>query len=528
MESRIKKAPKRLKQYEDYMRLVEERMSRLEGKVEWLAKRQLNPSGAKDTRTKGSARRVSIPQLNTTTFKDGHRLGDSLIPPKHYAIEILTRDPTNLELVDVEAATTQPLISHATSATSQASYLPLSDRHHNRRPLPEIIRINSRRIQSVLDYDLWGGKLTYWVGYPFHLLRPFKQIVYQESRIRECLHDFERARQALDPKTEEEYASDFASNPPEDTVKHDHGPNDRSKMTLSELTGFINDLRCLVKFIDDYIKPTQLELQGQPRAIHFFELWYLSNPGTLVYVKNKDIPQKVWRIIQRTGGRMCRSQEDHIRWYRRPQDKFSPFALDCYYIDHDGSRFGAVFRTFSIHKYDAQAVTSLPIFPFDVAIRESMVDRGMLVERGQQFLECMKVCRRYYSGRNHYRAPNGTKLTKLVSETSDNIAVFSEGVDSEVMVDFERAIQEVPDWRPRIDETVITTMDPNEIYEYGIDTDSIWDTRMIEEFQVALVNKLSNWNRSGTPPSDEDLLLLPDRVFAFVLHSRKWGLCSTL
>ena len=65
----------------------------------------------------------------------------------------------------------------------------------------------------------------------------------------------------------------------------------------------------------------------------------------MVYVKDKDIPQKVWRVVLATGGRRCLSAVDMsndsegIRGQPR-EPLYTDFVLDCYYIDYDGSRYG--------------------------------------------------------------------------------------------------------------------------------------------------------------------------------------------
>jgi hypothetical protein len=140
-------------------------------------------------------------------------------------------------------------------------------------------------------------------------------------------------------------------------------------------------------------------------------------------------------------------------------------------------------------------------------------------------MECTKVCHRYYSGRTHFRTPKGTKLSNLSADTCGNISMFSERVDSEVIVDFERALQEVPSWRPENEDAAVSSMSDCELYEgTGMDRDSVWDARFTEELLEADTQKRHEWEKSGTGPSeDEDILLLPDRVFAFILRTRKWG-----
>lgn len=534
LQRRIRSAPRLVKQCEDYIRLMEDRVSSLEARFANSPVHGNDDSGesqtsyAEDDATSSVGTtsmgvsierpkmQTSIPQLNLVPWDEWKHL--DRIPAQHYAIDILSHEPSGEIQAPVSGSKGTALLGDSNLVHRKSP---------SRRPmLPEQIRINSRRIQCVLDYDLWDGSLHYPTDQSFYLLRPFKLLVYLEAKIRKRLRDFEQVRKNLEPKTEDEYASKYKQNPAPDTGVEER--QDESKMTLSELTGFVNDLRCLVQFIDEYIKPVQIELQTRPSTIRFSELWYLFQPGSLVFVKDKKIPQKVWKVIQRTGGRRYICRPDRIM-KGSFGNKFSSFVLDCYHLDHDGTRVVATFHKFTINKFDdMQQVTFLPVYPLEAAINENVISRETLIKHGQQFIQSTKVCRRHYSGRSLSRAPNGVKLATLVPGKPANICVFSERVESEVMVDFEQALQEVPDWRPGLDELKTHEIDP---CEYGeswtsddwFDRDMTWDTLQTDDFMDAEAERWHRWDISGLQLSEDDLLLLPDRVFAFVFRNRKWG-----
>lgn len=508
-------APKLVRQYGDYIRLMEDRVSSLELK---LSTQQPVRRESKD-QTRGSHN--SIPQLNLVPWDQWKQAESKTIPEKHYAIDVLSNDPVGAG--QIKEQVTASCISDE-SAGSPNDLVTLSEKSLIRRELPERIKINSMRILRILNYGLRENSFAYSFLHGLYLLRPFKLLAYQEGNVRKRLQDFEQARKNLKPETEDEYASEYMENSVPDIF---FIRQDESKMTLSELTGFINDLRCLLKFIDEYINPVQSELLTRPRNVRFSELWYLFKPGSLAFVKDKNIPQKVWKIIQRTGGRKYMSRPEHIQ-RGSFENKFSPFMLDCYYLDYDGTRFVPVFHRFTINKFDdIQGVTFLPVYPFEVAVNAGLVTREALIKRGQHFVQCTKICHRHYSGRTQYRAPNGVQLSTRLAENSGNIYVFSESVESEVMIDFERALQEIPDWKPGMDELYTHVIDSSE-YESKIpfityDRDMAWDTRLSDEFMDAENEKWHSWDKSGVRLSEDDLLLLPDRVFAFVFRSRKWG-----
>jgi hypothetical protein len=95
------------------------------------------------------------------------------------------------------------------------------------------------------------------------------------------------------------------------------------------------------------------------------------------------------------------------------------------------------------------------------------------------------------------------------------------------MIDFERALQEVPDWRPGLEELkpqVADVCEYEDVFGGKLDRDTVWDTRFTDEFMETESAKWRKW-KSGVNIPSSDLLLLPDRVFGFVFRSRKWGEC---
>lgn len=541
--------PKHSNDLEGYMKVDQERIAKLEELVRNLSAQVMKgkeethraKSVPEDAPQSSSAfvfdgdhsrikdMRISIPSLNFLTQDEWKALDGKPIPSVHYAIDVLvevsnpTTDGTHpgerLPAMDLSAIDLDAMAWLDERELSQVQQSDLKE-------LPEKIRINSRRLQCLLDHDLWDGSLNYASGQPYTILRPFKILIYQEAKIRQRLYEFEEARQQSSPQTGEEYLNHFKSDPAPDDAPRER--QDLSSMTISELTGAINDFQCLVKFIDDYIKPVQHELQDRPRQVRFSNLWYLFPPGSLIYVKDKNIPQKIWKVIQRTGGRRFLSRPDLIR-EGQFQNKYTPFLLDCYHLDFDGSGFVQTFGKFSITKFDdVLNISSLPVIPFQTALKEKLTSREELETRGQQFTYCTELRHQYYSGRSQYRAPNGRKFSLISGiENSGNVTIFSETIESQVMIDFERALQEVPDWRPGLEELkpqVADVCEYEDVFGGKLDRDTVWDTRFTDEFMETESAKWRKW-KSGVNIPSSDLLLLPDRVFGFVFRSRKWGEC---
>ena len=652
---RVKKAPELMKQFEEYIRLLEDRISALEaghvssGSVEAGALEQNHVSH--DELLPDSTIRPSpaIPDLAFMSSEEYEKEKGRPVPASHHAIDVLIDRPSqahqggnewspakNSAGVGIEPATP--------TAFGRSSLVGLQD-------LPERIRINSNPVKNIVD-SYCNRALRYQPGHPLVMQRPYKALIYHETAIRRHLADLEQKwgprRMSAPAQTSPDSGddngssrgaspSDQSGNRPDhmndkvsklESVKShlignggkkeasrrwttDHFSKDNRAKTQSQKEDnqiqlppgwgrqkdyfgrtyythhvtklmtwtrprsetktstqknqqnlrvdaveeeadsdpqldseeAMNDLRCLVRFMDDYIKPVRDQVQqlGQ-RTVRFSELWHLFQPGQLIYVRDRDVPQKVWRVLQTTGGRryLRPPYPDEMPTGMPPRKSrnngYSDFLIDCYSLEYDGSRFAPTFYSFPIPKFDdTLLIDSLPVFPVAIAQREHIFDKEALMERGQQFVQCTKACHRYYSGRSLVRNGNGAALP-FRSESVDDRAqmLISESIEGEVMIDFDRAFQRNPDWLPIFHELKPSVMDLRECeedetdpFEEKIEQDNPWDKRRRDDYINGDELKLYPWPRE-IEPSGDDLLLLPDRVFGFVLRSRKWGKFRTL
>ena len=66
-------------------------------------------------------------------------------------------------------------------------------------------------------------------------------------------------------------------------------------------------------------------------------------------------------------------------------------------------------------------------------------------------MECTKVCHKYYSGRSLVRNSDGEALSYTSDYGGDEPRrVTAENIESEVMIDFDRAFQRNPEWLPKL------------------------------------------------------------------------------
>lgn len=647
---RVKKAPELMKQFEDYIRLMEDRICALEadrvssGQVEAEVPEQNHVSH--DAHLPDSTIRPApaIPDWTFMSSEEYEKEKGRPVPVSHYAIDILIDKPSQAHQGGNEKSPSKNTAGVGVETAAPNAFWRSSAGVS--QDLPERIRINSNPIKHIVD-SYCDRSLRYQPGFPLVLQRPYKALIYHETAIRDHMADLERKwgprRMSAPVQTPLDSGDDDASSKSvtssdrsgirpnhmnenisnSEKLKSYHignrngkEPNrrwstehlskdDRAKsknlkednqiklptgwgrqkdyfgrtyythhitklMTwtrprseakaptqkdqqnskiddIEEEADFdpqldseeaMNDLRCLVRFMDEFIKPVRDQIQqpGQ-RSIRFSELWHLFQPGELIYVRDRDVPQKVWRVLQSTGGRRYLrppypdEMVNGMPPRRSRNNGYSDFILDCYSLDHDGSRFAPTFHSFPISKYDdARLIDSLPVYPISIAQREHVLDKEAFMRRGHQFVRCTKICHHYYSGRSLVRNGNGANLPFRSDSVDDRAQMLiSESIEGEVMIDFDRAFQRNPDWLPIFHELKPSVMDLRECeedetdpLEERVEQDDVWDKRRRDNFINGDELKLYPWPR-GIEPSENDLLLLPDRVFGFVLRSRKWG-----
>jgi len=458
---------------------------------------------------------------------------------QEYCIKKGRDKPENAATIDVLLEEAVPFNPHAKVSLASNTQLPVQTteeliaRAKAFGRLPERIRINSRPIQEMLRevarLDEMG---TVSDTSTIVCIKPFKMLFSLESPVRMYLEgqekafaNLEKVKASTDDLQNEEKANEILSR-------------------ITDLKIEVNDIKCLIQCIEIFLTPIKLRLvpASRPEMVRFEELWLLFQPGSLVVVDQRNVMQRIWKVIQKTGGRR----------YLRPREPLdndadnvfgdtAAFTIDCYYIDFDGESLGPVMRTFQIPSFDnRRPIRSLSVCPVAIANPEFPETKENLMEMGKMFLEHTKVQHRYYSGKTFARQPSG----ELMDSDFDERAEILANVESAVVVDFGMAFQFQPEWAPEFNINKFKNDDPREWQEVPknfnlvkkmdpmdgrdwlkpdiIMRDFEWDQRDRLSVQVSLDSSRRSWD-SGAKPTGDDLLLLPGRVFGFVLKSRSWG-----
>ena len=319
-------------------------------------------------------------------------------------------------------------------------------------------------------------------------------------------------------------------------------------------------LGCLIEFIDNELKPVVEDFKARRRKkVYFSDLWYLFKPGDLLYTpldnkadtevarsldtgamnrKSGARFQEVWRIDMTADGRPnLRAPTDE----ETKAKKVNAFELYAYHVDFD------YLRTYTTYMYlfriDAfpgpRDISSLPCYPLDYLANAGHL-RSKWKARGEAFREFHTFVHKYYIGRSLTSHPNGDCPSK------DDLPRHAENIDSQVVIDFSEALTANPGWQTsgfsdmrigctlaEFDEDYVTNFwtDANrkELYK-SIYDDIAYDWRIDDKLsdEQRSHDKLMENRRQvvlteHSELSDEHLILLPNRAFAFVLRNRKFG-----
>ncbi|KAK7449875.1 hypothetical protein Landi51_05592 [Colletotrichum acutatum] len=550
---------KRLRQHAQHLTITENRIRSLERRLAALEKLPTRPS-TPEVNLEDEPKPIFKPQLNFVKwaqFKATMKIKEGEV---RHAIDVLVGEPILFH---------QRHRKNARTIVTESRFSQAEDDNFPLESIPERIRINSPVLLDVLK-NVIGGSFRMQTE-PTVVLRPYKAFTFYETELREALEAMEKSlteqsKQAIYTPTQEKIHSSegFDENldkaeterdRPVEAASETEIERQKSVQAIEELRGlvrFVEALSPLVKIIKQ--KPTQLlkagdattdseETPTQKRekiSVPFKDLWYIFQPGEYIICKgSKEGYQRVWRIVQCTGGRAYLSTEGNRDRVDGPHlAKHSPLVLDCYYLDFDGKKFGPVYHRFDIQPFENNRdVSSLEVFPIAYAA-DSETILNELSKQGEDFVNAIRACQKYCVGRTRTWTPKGERIAHHL---------HPEDVDGPVMVDFDRAIQFNPTWSPDFTlpnfadqdrrETREMTMhedvtcsddgncvDANCCQNENILDDYEWDRQRMDDF-ISTEDILRSFNDSSdfVSPLPADYRLCPNRVFGFILRSRKWA-----
>ncbi|MCJ1382834.1 hypothetical protein MMC17_005947 [Xylographa soralifera] len=280
----------------------------------------------------------------------------------------------------------------------------------------------------------------------------------------------------------------------------------------------------LIKLMDEYlidlINMRGDVVSGKLQKIGFENLWLLYQTGDIVVSSQAD--HQAYRVLQVSGGRPL--MVPYIDGIDEPQGtdrkgfKNSPLTINLVKLDFDGINLGPVQEQREIREFEEEIpITKLEVYPINLAKNSTRL-RSDLVERGRKFVRLAKIEHMQYSGLN--------------------VGEPQEEVDSEIITDFALAFMqpENSDWKPKIGISGPTFADKRELFEddchiydcsrwshNDIYNDVLFDKKRMEDFvSAAAYDLLKHDTLSHQNFSEDQLMLLSSRTFAFALRNRKW------
>ncbi|KAI1462622.1 P-loop containing nucleoside triphosphate hydrolase protein [Annulohypoxylon moriforme] len=518
LEERREKADMRLQQSKAYADLIEHRIIDIEEKLS----RVLNePKKHSNESLIPSSNEVEIKELNWSDFGRIAEIDQKLSTGfwnhkpeldrnSKNVIEILMEEP-GLEAVRI--------ITKTTSGQRESDHIerPSTTVKHDGSRSPHRIRIRSRVLIKLLG-DVTGLKTS--IGPYKHILvflKPFKLLIAHAQDIRTRLKEMESKYLRLD----EHNALGRRSNATETQLVY--------PVPEIEADEARSHLKLLCKMLDLYFQPKieRLQIKRQSSTVFFDDLWHIFKTGGEV-LDTSTGQMQLLRIIKATGGReVLRSGQEvpsnHAS--NKLKDKgFSSgsFILECFYVSFDGTQYGPVNETYQIRRYDgARDITSLPIIPLEYMADGEEERRSKLLKRGKKFAE---LCNPSKTAHKQYK---GLTLDKR-----------QEQVESEVIIDFQLAFIEQPENKPKIGVDNLVDDDPrelsdnwqyctpcgiagccgNDIFYHDFEMDQNERTQFKNQRNPAL--EIVGYDTTLTA---DQLVLLPPKVFGFVLRTRRWA-----
>jgi hypothetical protein len=315
---------------------------------------------------------------------------------------------------------------------------------------------------------------------------------------------------------------------------------------MKKLQTRIGHLRLLSDLVQSECKDL-IELRariadGTLKEIAFDDLWYLFEPGDLIYGKDLGREQ-LYRVYAVTGAAMklrnytysemsdLQYARDRRTGYRnRPvssdeedSDKplredasghgtWTPLKVDCYTMAYDGTRFGPKEGCKKIKHYvGKREITKLRMFPIRFHPDKERILNDMAA-RGTKFLKLSTAGHRSYEG-----------LTVALKRS-----IAREEIESDVYVDFDAYYQKNPTNKPLIGRLLRSLVDITETSEqipgskFRTLSGREVDDRSAQEYLAPKRTFLEPLEVSEIEKMPELIQLLPHYVVGYAFRSRQW------
>jgi hypothetical protein len=447
-------------------------------------------------------------------------------------------------------------------------------RRYDNTKWPQMIRVRSPRLLAIFSRVTGYA----WAAQPYTFRRPFQYLIYFHGKLKEELErmevmtsrDSEHVGQSISsssaPNTAfslqasiltQEGTSQILEESPTAAREDGSGRTALVPQGGSEYLAALEDLRSYIQFAEAEIMPGYRRFQGVTYSsslrIRFDELWYLFRPGELLYMPSKTLAkqvanyagdmllfdssdessmqQKIWRVFFGLNPRTRQSNE--------------LFYVSCYYIDYDGTNYGAVSEYFGIEPFQGEKdIRDLELYPLRFAPgADALLEEYR--KTGTKFTNSISAWHMSHNGWTLITDPIGRPIRDYSARIFDRRQRRPAHLEGEVIVDFKEAFNSNPEFMSKFTEDVPLASQRNTgTTEHNWEPLAIWSGRdrtqlIATEHDVIVINDdISSLEHDAfletdpylkhdkTPnfiPEGDDLVLLPRRLFVYSLREGKFA-----
>lgn len=470
--------------------------------------------------------------------------------------------------------------NYATSGTRTIPYetATLESAIAGQSELPERIRINSPLLLSIIGclQSEWKD-LLFGLNESVVLLRPFKILKHNHQKLQEIYEALKR-KHTRTPITSDHCPQESAVAEIEAESKNLGGEHLHDEPALDGITDeatsetALQHMHVLMEFMMDFVMARQKYVESEVcQKVAFSDMWLLFKPGDNVFQMNGTQAYRVYAI--QSPEHKAKAPWDEKTVLDHPFEPPPPpgagdsapgpwrssihigddvpFRIWCVHIDSDGFSLGPVSMAIDIVPFVGEKpVIELPLIPlrFRTQMLESALCKygykadsslggmiGALVTRGQEFVSMNRIRHAYYKGpahkvRNRLEGQVVVDITHAYHPDRGNTPppappqfyYWARGV--------------LPIAPPPDQQHLHCTAD-------CCAGDTVWQDRAMDELlNVEFRHSLIPTERTQTPSiaaaehpiahvmaahenkliAESDYLIMSERVFGFVLQSRKW------
>lgn len=342
-----------------------------------------------------------------------------------------------------------------------------------------------------------------------------------------------------------------------------------SPTELQHQRAALAELQIYVEFVEQKLVPEHQRWKSyqpaqateQPSRARFEDLWYLFEPGELVYIPPnasrifKDLSAyqpigRVYRVQQPTLESQSRNPKQALHSILKSASQTETFKestrdsfnVAAYHLEFDGDQWGAVSRpAVVISRFEGEKeVSNLPVYPLRfLKDYEKMLGKAMA--DGRSVVDLIGARLVFYEGWSLISTPLGANIPSTDASKKGGDGRSPTHIGSDVLIDYTETFNTIPEWKPENFKHIMP--------DRGLDTirwektlpNLEWPDLEKKEIPLRLTEKAMDWDgidlvraeeqtkRDGylreskmKLPSGDDFALIPRRVYGYSVWKRQF------